>query len=176
MSGYNKSVYQIGEPVYATCPVGSTGVARIQDVDTESFIATGYCGEEIASFDSGNLGIAYKVIYYEDDTFSVTTNEYDVCVKESSTFLGCSDSESVMGSVTEGVTGTTVIYGFIALVGISLAFVIANYLVDFINKSVKTKTERKNRVINQDGEEFIYHDAKTLEFKREYGSNRSDTP
>lgn len=52
-------------------------------------------------------------------------------------FLGTTTSADLLGSVTNGVQETgTAIWPLFTFVGISLAFVIAGYVVSFIRKSV----------------------------------------
>lgn len=61
------------------------------------------------------------------------------------------------------------IWPLFVFVGIAGAFAIAGLLVYQIRSSVSVNTSKNKDIINPNGEDFIYHDAKDLEFKREYG-------
>lgn len=82
------------------------------------------------------------------------------------------DIEDTLVASVQG-TGAN-IWPLVALVGVPIGFLIAIWVSTLINDSVsKTEPKRKRgrprkTIINPDGEDFIYHSAKDLEFKREY--------
>jgi len=77
-----------------------------------------------------------------------------------------------LANVASGVqeTGAS-LWPLFAFVGIGLAFVIAGMLVSNIRNSTNISSNKKE-IVNPDGEEFIYHDAETLEFRRNYGNKK----
>jgi hypothetical protein len=78
-------------------------------------------------------------------------------------FFGSSSPVTVLASISGGVTDTGVsLWPLLIFLGIGIAFIIGNMLVGFIKQSTQIKTVKKK-------EDFIYHNADDLEFKRDYG-------
>jgi len=80
---------------------------------------------------------------------------------------------------TQQTTGKTL--PLIVLVGIPLAFLILLALVNFLQQTVKEDTRKRGKKAQDDfkklfkeekKEDFIYHSAEDLEFKREYGNRK----
>lgn len=85
-------------------------------------------------------------------------------------FWGDTTPTAIIGDMEASVQATGAnIWPLMAFVGIPIAFLIAIYLIWLINKTLTPVKRSENEVINPNGEDFIYHSAEDLEFKREYG-------
>jgi len=85
-------------------------------------------------------------------------------------FWGDTTPSAIIGDMEASVQATGVnIWPLMTFVGIPIAFLIALYLIWLINKTLTPPKKSDENVINPQGENFIYHSAEDLEFKREYG-------
>lgn len=82
----------------------------------------------------------------------------------------------MIASVQAGTVGTTdKVLPLLTLLGIPLGFLLVLMLIGMINKTLtpeKTGKKGRTEIINPKGDDIVYHSAKDLEFKRNYGRRK----
>lgn len=128
-------------------------------------VATAQCGN--AETDQMNIDAEYDGNNIIFTIGSISTNEL---WGSSNGFWGDTTPTQIVGDMEASVQATGVnIWPLMTFVGIPIAFLIAIYLIWLINKTLTPAKKSDENVINPQGENFIYHSAEDLEFKREYG-------
>jgi len=82
----------------------------------------------------------------------------------------------MIASVKAGTVDTTdKVLPLLTLLGIPLGFLLVLMLIGMINKTLtpeKTGKKGRTEIINPQGDDIVYHSAKDLEFKRNYGRRK----
>lgn len=124
-----------------------------------------------ACYTATNGGTAGIEVYVQNSLFYTILPPENALWGSSNGFWGSTTPLDIAGTLQASVQATGVdIYPLLKFVGIPMGFLIALYLVWLINKTLTPVPEKKlGKTLDTDKEEFIYHSADDLEFKREYG-------
>lgn len=185
---------------YGTVYAGTVNNPIVVGVDAEHFTCVGdetwfevpglytpdTCGSGISFPDPGK----YSVIFYSGDcsdrvagcsgtndtgsvewerTFYVYTDagNYNSTWGGDNGMWGSVTTAESIENVASGVVATGAeLWPMLAMAGIAIAFLLGLAFINFINQSVETPTPKKTAK----KEDFIYHSAEDLEFKRNYGN------
>ena len=108
--------------------------------------------------------------YVDTQTWSPTVSN-NATWRGNNGFWGSTTPISIVGDMTASVQNTgSSIWPLFKVVGIPIALILALALVNFMWQALyMPKNKKASEIVNSNGENFIYHSANDLEFKRDNG-------